>query len=93
MFLFSVILTVYIYLKDSSKNKTREELLAEERDYKRRRMSYRGKKVKRSTTQVREITFTLNFRWPFFLRNHCVLVKFYVLYVYLNEFAILNYSF
>lgn len=66
LFLFSVFLTVYIYLKDSSKNKTREELLAEERDYKRRRMSYHGKKVKRSTTQVREITFTLNFRLPFF---------------------------
>ncbi|KAI9078391.1 hypothetical protein K1719_039610 [Acacia pycnantha] len=32
--------------------KTREELLAEERDYKRRRMSYRGKKIKRSTVQV-----------------------------------------
>ncbi|KAF5183412.1 U11/U12 small nuclear ribonucleoprotein [Thalictrum thalictroides] len=38
--------------QDSNKNKTREELLAEERDYKRRRMSYRGKKVKRSTTEV-----------------------------------------
>ncbi|OVA12978.1 hypothetical protein BVC80_1157g16 [Macleaya cordata] len=38
--------------QDSSKMKTREELLAEERDYKRRRMSYRGKKVKRSTTEV-----------------------------------------
>lgn len=37
---------------ESSKNKTREELLAEERDYKRRRMSYRGKKVKRTTLQV-----------------------------------------
>lgn len=37
---------------DSSKKKTREELLAEERDYKRRRMSYRGKKVKRSKTLV-----------------------------------------
>ncbi|XP_020572265.1 U11/U12 small nuclear ribonucleoprotein 48 kDa protein [Phalaenopsis equestris] len=34
------------------KSKTREELLAEERDYKRRRMSYRGKKLKRNTTQV-----------------------------------------
>lgn len=38
--------------KDPNKIKTREELLAEERDYKRRRMSYRGKKMKRSTTQV-----------------------------------------
>nr|GMC52064.1 U11/U12 small nuclear ribonucleoprotein 48 kDa protein [Ipomoea batatas] len=38
--------------QDTNKMKTREELLAEERDYKRRRMSYRGKKVKRSTTQV-----------------------------------------
>ncbi|GKD91009.1 U11/U12 small nuclear ribonucleoprotein 48 kDa protein [Tanacetum coccineum] len=38
--------------KDANKNKSREELLAEERDYKRRRMSYRGKKMKRSTTQV-----------------------------------------
>ncbi|KAJ9546027.1 hypothetical protein OSB04_025734 [Centaurea solstitialis] len=37
---------------DANKNKSREELLAEERDYKRRRMSYRGKKMKRSTTQV-----------------------------------------
>ncbi|XP_058072311.1 U11/U12 small nuclear ribonucleoprotein 48 kDa protein-like isoform X1 [Magnolia sinica] len=38
--------------QDTNKNKTREELLAEERDYKRRRMSYRGKKVKRTTTEV-----------------------------------------
>ncbi|KAI3968079.1 hypothetical protein MKX01_015599 [Papaver californicum] len=38
--------------KDSNKSKTGEELLAEERDYKRRRMSYRGKKVKRSKTEV-----------------------------------------
>lgn len=34
------------------KNKTREELLAEERDYKRRRMSYRGKKLQRTPVQV-----------------------------------------
>ncbi|BBM99389.1 U11/U12 small nuclear ribonucleoprotein 48 kDa protein [Marchantia polymorpha subsp. ruderalis] len=39
-------------LEDKNKNKTREELLAEERDYKRRRMSYRGKKLKRTPTQV-----------------------------------------
>ncbi|KAL3370949.1 hypothetical protein AABB24_007794 [Solanum stoloniferum] len=38
--------------QDTDRTKTREELLAEERDYKRRRMSYRGKKLKRSTTQV-----------------------------------------
>ncbi|XP_050937599.1 U11/U12 small nuclear ribonucleoprotein 48 kDa protein isoform X2 [Cucumis melo] len=38
--------------QDANKTKTREELLAEERDYKRRRMSYRGKKAKRSTLQV-----------------------------------------
>ncbi|KAL7585038.1 U11/U12 small nuclear ribonucleoprotein 48 kDa protein [Lactuca sativa] len=38
--------------QDGNKNKSREELLAEERDYKRRRVSYRGKKMKRSTTQV-----------------------------------------
>ncbi|KAK9141137.1 hypothetical protein Scep_010818 [Stephania cephalantha] len=38
--------------EDSRKMKTKEELLAEERDYKRRRMSYRGKKVKRSITEV-----------------------------------------
>lgn len=38
--------------QDTNKTKTREELLAEERDYKRRRMSYRGKKAKRSTLQV-----------------------------------------
>ncbi|RAL40317.1 hypothetical protein DM860_006387 [Cuscuta australis] len=38
--------------QETNKMKTREELLAEERDYKRRRMSYRGKKLKRSITQV-----------------------------------------
>ncbi|KAI0492633.1 hypothetical protein KFK09_026909 [Dendrobium nobile] len=38
--------------QDFGKSKTREELLAEERDYKRRRMSYRGKKVKRNPMQV-----------------------------------------
>ncbi|CAH2055134.1 unnamed protein product [Thlaspi arvense] len=38
--------------EDMNKMKTREELLAEERDYKRRRMSYRGKKVKRTPRQV-----------------------------------------
>ncbi|KAJ7544672.1 hypothetical protein O6H91_09G088800 [Diphasiastrum complanatum] len=32
--------------------KTKEELLAEERDYKRRRMSYRGKKIRRTPSQV-----------------------------------------
>ncbi|KAL9259967.1 U11/U12 small nuclear ribonucleoprotein 48 kDa protein-like protein [Drosera capensis] len=36
----------------SGRAKTREELLAEERDYKRRRMSYRGKKLKRTTKEV-----------------------------------------
>lgn len=38
--------------EETSKTKTREEFLAEERDYKRRRMSYRGKKVKRSNLEV-----------------------------------------
>lgn len=38
--------------QEFGKSKTREELLAEERDYKRRRMSYRGKKVKRNPMQV-----------------------------------------
>ncbi|CAG7878421.1 unnamed protein product, partial [Brassica rapa] len=38
--------------QDMNKMTTREELLAEERDYKRRRMSYRGKKVKRTPRQV-----------------------------------------
>ncbi|KAG0492835.1 hypothetical protein HPP92_006233 [Vanilla planifolia] len=38
--------------QDFGRSKTREELLAEERDYKRRRMSYRGKKVKRNNMQV-----------------------------------------
>ncbi|BAT94908.1 hypothetical protein LR48_Vigan845s004700 [Vigna angularis] len=38
--------------RESSKEKTREELLAEERDYKRRRMSYRGKKANQSPLQV-----------------------------------------
>ncbi|KAK7269097.1 hypothetical protein RIF29_21813 [Crotalaria pallida] len=38
--------------QEPSREKTREELLAEERDYKRRRMSYRGKKMKTSAVQV-----------------------------------------
>lgn len=38
--------------EETSKTKTREELLAEERDYKRRRMSYRAKKVKRANLEV-----------------------------------------
>ncbi|XP_057802206.1 U11/U12 small nuclear ribonucleoprotein 48 kDa protein [Salvia miltiorrhiza] len=38
--------------QDANKVKTKEELLAEERDYKRRRMSYRGKKLKRNTVEV-----------------------------------------
>jgi len=42
------------------KMKTREELLAEERDYKRRRMSYRGKKVKRTPRQVRAVSFSVS---------------------------------
>ncbi|XP_051140045.1 U11/U12 small nuclear ribonucleoprotein 48 kDa protein [Andrographis paniculata] len=38
--------------QDTNRVKSREELLAEERDYKRRRMSYRGKKVKRNPVEV-----------------------------------------
>ncbi|GFP95748.1 U11/U12 small nuclear ribonucleoprotein 48 kDa protein [Phtheirospermum japonicum] len=38
--------------QEGNKVKTREELLAEERDYKRRRVSYRGKKSNRNTTEV-----------------------------------------
>ncbi|XP_066365198.1 U11/U12 small nuclear ribonucleoprotein 48 kDa protein-like [Miscanthus floridulus] len=38
--------------KESARAKTREELLAEERDYKRRRTSYRGKKVNRNPTEI-----------------------------------------
>lgn len=38
--------------QETTKMKTREELLAEERDYKRRRMSYRGKKLKRTAKEV-----------------------------------------
>uniref|UniRef100_M8CBA3 CHHC U11-48K-type domain-containing protein n=1 Tax=Aegilops tauschii TaxID=37682 RepID=M8CBA3_AEGTA len=38
--------------QESGRSKTREELLAEERDYKRRRMSYRGKKMKRNPTEL-----------------------------------------
>uniref|UniRef100_A0A7N2R7U6 CHHC U11-48K-type domain-containing protein n=1 Tax=Quercus lobata TaxID=97700 RepID=A0A7N2R7U6_QUELO len=40
------------FRQETNKTKTREELLAEERDYKRRRMSYRGKKGKKTTVQV-----------------------------------------
>ena len=39
--------------QETNKTKTREELLAEERDYKRRRMSYRGKKGKKTAVQVK----------------------------------------
>jgi len=39
-------------IQEGNKAKTREEILAEERDYKRRRMSYRGKKLKRTTKEV-----------------------------------------
>ncbi|TVU13782.1 hypothetical protein EJB05_37208 [Eragrostis curvula] len=38
--------------KESGRAKTKEDLLAEERDYKRRRQSYRGKKTKRNTTEI-----------------------------------------
>uniref|UniRef100_A0A0E0KPA6 CHHC U11-48K-type domain-containing protein n=1 Tax=Oryza punctata TaxID=4537 RepID=A0A0E0KPA6_ORYPU len=38
--------------QESGRAKTREELLAEERDYKRRRTSYRGKKVKRNPKEI-----------------------------------------
>ncbi|XP_021281789.1 U11/U12 small nuclear ribonucleoprotein 48 kDa protein [Herrania umbratica] len=38
--------------EEGSRTKTRAEILAEERDYKRRRMSYRGKKLKRTALQV-----------------------------------------
>ncbi|EPS65953.1 hypothetical protein M569_08826 [Genlisea aurea] len=38
--------------RGDGKAKTREELLAEERDYKRRRTSYRGKKLKRNAVEV-----------------------------------------
>ncbi|KAL0402565.1 UNVERIFIED_CONTAM: U11/U12 small nuclear ribonucleoprotein [Sesamum latifolium] len=44
--------------QDGNKVKTREELLAEERDYKRRRMSYRGKKLKRNTLEYILFLFT-----------------------------------
>ncbi|CAK8572246.1 unnamed protein product [Lathyrus sativus] len=40
------------YQQGTQKEKTIEELLAEERDYKRRRMSYRGKKRNQSPLQV-----------------------------------------
>ncbi|GKA26151.1 putative reverse transcriptase domain-containing protein [Tanacetum coccineum] len=42
---------VVVIVEDVNINKSREELLALEMDYKRRRMSYRGKKMKRSATQ------------------------------------------
>lgn len=42
----------FLLEKESARAKTREELLAEERDYKRRRTSYRGKKVNRNPTEV-----------------------------------------
>ncbi|OMO87846.1 hypothetical protein COLO4_20542 [Corchorus olitorius] len=38
--------------EETNRIKTREEIMAEERDYRRRRMSYRGKKLKRTKLQV-----------------------------------------
>lgn len=64
LFILNDFLCVHIILilQDTSVTKSREELLAEERDYKRRRMSYRGKKIKRTTTQVIQVrNVTLHF--------------------------------
>lgn len=38
--------------KDMGKIRTREEFLADDRDFKRRRMTYRGKKGRRETLEV-----------------------------------------
>ncbi|KAH9608885.1 hypothetical protein KSS87_000036 [Heliosperma pusillum] len=50
--LFKLLLTFLTEQQGGNKPKSKEELLAEERDYKRRRMSYRGKKLKRSPKEV-----------------------------------------
>jgi hypothetical protein len=53
--------SLYCHLeKEFGRVKTREELLAEERDYKRRRTSYRGKKAKRNPKEVRLDLFLKN---------------------------------
>lgn len=59
--LINMYLIIYLFITQEKKNKTKAELLAEERDYKRRRMSYRGKKLKRTPLQVHK------FSWPSFL--------------------------
>lgn len=54
---FYVLLAIFLMLwQDTNRKKTKEEILAEERDYKRRRMSYRAKKVKRTPMQVELIS-------------------------------------
>ncbi|KAL2325292.1 hypothetical protein Fmac_024350 [Flemingia macrophylla] len=45
--------------QETSKKKTREELLAEERDYKRRRMSYRGKKANKSQSPLQVMRYMI----------------------------------
>lgn len=45
--------------QETSKKKTREELLAEERDYKRRRMSYRGKKANKSQSPLQAMRYMI----------------------------------
>jgi hypothetical protein len=66
-----IVLITYLSLsleKESGRSKTREELLAEERDYKRRRMSYRGKKMKRNPTEVH---FEFQISKQFHLSSSC----------------------
>ncbi|GJY05246.1 putative reverse transcriptase domain-containing protein [Tanacetum coccineum] len=59
-------------VKDVNINKSREELLALEMDYKRQRMSYRGKKMKRSATQMAAMV-AITQRQNYFLKS--VLVR------------------
>lgn len=49
-------ISLFCIVPQEKRNKTKAELLAEERDYKRRRMSYRGKKLKRTPLQVYELS-------------------------------------
>jgi len=68
-----------LFGKESGRAKTREELLAEERDYKRRRASYRGKKVNRNPTEV-HAKFVISFSSSAVLMLSCRLQMISILF-------------
>ena len=74
----------FLLKKESARAKTREELLAEERDYKRRRTSYRGKKVNRNPTEV-HVKVLDNFS----CYDYCTHFKQLLFWIFLPSFSFL----